>query len=121
MSETKYTLTTEQQDILKSVRNNDSVCIYAFAGAGKTSTLKEIAKDHQDKTILYLAFNKAIAVSSEKTFPSNVKVLTTNALAYRYTANDLNLNGNLNTTGYRSKEIGEIFGVKDYAQSTLLL
>jgi len=79
--ETKSRLTNEQSDIVHS--DSDSLRVIAFAGAGKTSTLKAYAEARPENKILYLAFNKSICAEAESKFPKNVACLTTHSLAYR--------------------------------------
>lgn len=56
--------------------------ILAFAGAGKTSTLKLIAESMPSKRGIYLAFNKAIVDDVKRKMPQNVEVKTFHGLAY---------------------------------------
>ena len=76
-----HELTEEQQGIVAS--QSDSLRIIAFAGTGKTSTLRAYATARPDKKILYLAFNRAVAQEARASFPQNVSCLTIHALAYR--------------------------------------
>ena len=41
-------------------KNNEIVAIKSVAGSGKTTTLLELAKIHNNKKILYIAFNKSL-------------------------------------------------------------
>ena len=59
--------------------------------SGKTTLLIEIAKTLNPSNGIYLAYNKAIALSSSKKFPSNVKCMTIHSLAYQNTVKPLNL------------------------------
>jgi superfamily I DNA/RNA helicase len=59
-----------------------SLKISAFAGTGKTSTLKLMAHARGGHG-LYLAFNRAIANEAKQDFPSSVESKTTHALALR--------------------------------------
>jgi len=78
-------LTKEQKYILDLVKQGEPLIkILAFAGSGKTTILKEIAKANPNKRILYLAFNKAIQMEAKKKFPKNTEVRTTHSLAYKY-------------------------------------
>ncbi|KAF1702946.1 UvrD-helicase domain-containing protein [Pseudoxanthomonas kaohsiungensis] len=54
----------------------------AFAGTGKSSTLKHLARTFPGQRFLYIAFNKAIKEEAVATFPSNVKAMTGHGLAY---------------------------------------
>jgi F-box protein 18 (helicase) len=56
--------------------------IKAFAGTGKTTTLRGVAARHQNMKILYLAFNKAIKEEAQGKFVSNVRAMTAHGLAY---------------------------------------
>ncbi len=86
-------LTNEQQEIIKAVSRYKNIKINAFAGTGKTTTLKFIAQKFKDKKILYLAFNSAIKNEASSIFPNNTYVKTTHGLAYsaikKYTQIDL--------------------------------
>lgn len=77
----KIRLTEEQNAIVSSASN--TLKVVAFAGTGKTSTLRFYAEKKAKYRILYLAFNKSIAEHASKLFPSNVTCKTTHALAFR--------------------------------------
>lgn len=80
-------LTQEQALIIekaKLLKQGEILKINACAGSGKTFTLKQIALTNSKSKFLYLAFNKAIAQQSLKTFPKNVEVKTLHALAYAF-------------------------------------
>jgi hypothetical protein len=76
--------TGEQQAILDAAATGASVAISAAAGSGKTSTLRMIAEARPKTRMLYLAFNKAIQVEADGSFPPNVTCKTAHALAYRH-------------------------------------
>jgi hypothetical protein len=75
--------TVEQQAIIDASRTGDTVAISAGAGTGKTSTLRLIAEANPDKSMLYVAFNKAIQQEADGSFPPNVTAKTAHSLAYR--------------------------------------
>jgi superfamily I DNA/RNA helicase len=77
-------LTTEQKTIINSLKELNNIKIFAFAGTGKTTTLKAIANSYPQARILYLAFNKSIEREAKGKFPRNVEVRTVHALAYKY-------------------------------------
>lgn len=80
-------LTKEQKAIItcaSSLKQGQILKINACAGSGKTATLKQIALANPSQSFLYLAFNKAIAKESAKSFPKNVEVKTIHALAYTF-------------------------------------
>lgn len=76
----KYT--SEQVAALDAAKAGGSLKIAAFAGAGKTTTLKAIASELKGKG-LYTAFNKGIVVDAEKKMPSSCSAKTFHALAYK--------------------------------------
>lgn len=103
-------LTKEQKEIIKAVYKYKNIKINAFAGTGKTTTLKYIAQEFSDKKILYLAFNSAIKNEASSIFPSNTYVKTTHGLAYsairKYTQIDLN-----SLQNYRAIDIANKFEI----------
>ncbi|MDR0621308.1 MAG: AAA family ATPase [Deltaproteobacteria bacterium] len=78
----KFKLTAEQEAILGA--KEKLVAITAYAGTGKTSTLRAFAESHPKEKTLYLAFNKSLAEESKIAFSScpNVLVKTIHSLAY---------------------------------------
>ncbi|MDR3134622.1 MAG: AAA family ATPase [Deltaproteobacteria bacterium] len=75
-------LTDEQEAIIGSTEN--LLAVTAYAGTGKTSTLKIFAKTHPREKMLYLAFNRSLAADSKEAFRDcpNVQVRTIHSLAY---------------------------------------
>ena len=101
-------LTPEQQAVVDalSTSENEPVAVQAFAGTGKTTTLRHLAEALRGRRVLYLAFNRAIAEEARRRFPRHVAVMTTHALAYRLTKTELKLDqvrGN-----YRALELQEL-------------
>jgi hypothetical protein len=80
---------TEEQTLIKRcpIDSNEIISIQAYAGAGKTYILKQLARRLQREfptwKILYLAFNRDIVTSARQEFPRNVNVMTTHSLANR--------------------------------------
>lgn len=77
--------TAQQQHVIDTVKREDVsiVKVKAVAGAGKTFTLVEIAKELQPTTGLYLAYNKAIADEATQKFKgTNMQCSTIHSLAY---------------------------------------
>lgn len=103
-------LTNEQKEIVKAVSRYRNIKINAFAGTGKTTTLKYVAQEFSDKKILYLAFNSAIKNEASTIFPNNTYVKTTHGLAYsavrKYTQIDLN-----SLRNYRAIDIANEFEI----------
>jgi hypothetical protein len=83
LASTNFELTDEQRAIQSAARRRESFAVRAFAGAGKTSTLRAIGADLGNKRVLYLAFNRDIVRESKALFPPNVKVATSHAFARR--------------------------------------
>lgn len=78
----EYELTDEQKAIIEMVGTGRTSKVMAVAGSGKTTTLREIALAYPELTFLYLVYNKAAAEDARKSFPDNVTVKTTAALAF---------------------------------------
>jgi hypothetical protein len=76
-------LTGEQQAILDASATGETVAICAGAGTGKTATLRMIAAAKPNSRMLYVAYNRAVRIDAEATFPQNVTCKTAHALAYR--------------------------------------
>ncbi|MGH8156563.1 MAG: UvrD-helicase domain-containing protein [Rhodanobacter sp.] len=74
--------------------------VSAFAGTGKTSTLRGYAEANPNERILYVAFNKAIQVEASHKFPKHVTAKTAHSIAYgqfghRFGAIDKKLQGDI--------------------------
>lgn len=82
-----FVRTEEQNLIIKDAKETKGdLRIRAYAGAAKTTTLREVAKDMPSTRFLYVAFNKSIQMDAEKSFPGNVTAKTAHSLAYGRTA-----------------------------------
>lgn len=101
-------MTKQQEDILSSIKNFQSIKINAFAGTGKTYTLRLIANEYQDKNILYLAFNTAIKNEAQGLFPKNTTISTTHGLAYKAIKNHTNIDLS-QLINYRAMDISKRF------------
>ena len=78
-------LTQEQLDIINfDLKPKEMLKTLAYAGAGKTSTLVQVAIKYAGKSILYLAYNKSVKEDAVTKFPFNVDVETIHSLAYRH-------------------------------------
>ena len=75
--------TDEQAAAVAMAAKLQSFKVMAYAGAGKTSTLKLIGNELGRCSGIYLAFNKAIADEAASKFGRNVKCMTFHSLAYR--------------------------------------
>lgn len=74
--------TAEQQAALDAFTSGGSLTLTAGAGTGKTSTLRLLSEAAGTRRGLYAAFNRAIATDAKGSFPRNVTVKTTYALAF---------------------------------------
>jgi hypothetical protein len=74
--------TAEQEAVVEAAQCGGDLKVKAYAGAGKTSTLRLVAQQFVGKRGSYLAFNKEIADSARRGFPSNVVARTIHSLAY---------------------------------------
>lgn len=103
-------ITKQQQEILKAIQKYKNIKINAFAGTGKTTTLKLIANEYANKKILYLAFNSSIKNEASSIFPNNTSIKTTHGLAFaaikKYTQVDLKT-----IVNYRAMDISKEFGI----------
>ncbi|SPS02609.1 hypothetical protein CBM2634_U20014 [Cupriavidus taiwanensis] len=76
------TPTDEQERVVEAVCAGGALKVKAYAGAGKTSTLRMAAEAHGRARGLYLAFNKDIATEAASKFPSNTRCRTVHSIAY---------------------------------------
>lgn len=113
--------TQEQIEIINSLRDYDRVKVYAYAGTGKTTTLKMLTEYYSRYRFLYLAFNNSISKEARKKFPMNTDVRTTHSLAMNMVSSDININGNL-INRYRVIDILDLYDdVPNYQIGSLIL
>jgi len=72
----------EQQQALELFLQGGNLRIDAYAGTGKTATLRLLTNSSQ-KRALYLAFNRSIAVEAQQSFPPQVACMTSHSIAFR--------------------------------------
>lgn len=89
---------TPEQSLVVDTNHTTDVVVEARAGTGKTTVLKMFAVVRPDDKMVYLAYNKPVADEAKRTFPPNVTVMTSHALAYRTVGYQYRhkLGGNLN-------------------------
>jgi F-box protein 18 (helicase) len=76
-------LTDEQKAIVNTdVKRGDCLKVVAFAGTGKTTTLRQYAEIYGNRC-LYVAFNKSVEQSAKVSFPTNATCRTVHSLAYQ--------------------------------------
>ncbi len=103
-------ITKQQKEILESVKKHKNIKINAFAGTGKTTTLKLISQTYATQKILYLAFNSAIKNEAMEIFPKNTSVKTTHGLAYVAVKKHTSINLD-KLVNYRAIDISKEFGI----------
>lgn len=75
-----YIDTPEQTAVIAWKGERLVVC--AFAGSGKTTTLRRFAEENPTERMLYVAYNRAIRDEAEQKFPFNVTCKTSHQLAW---------------------------------------
>src|SRR5260370_13276143 len=104
-----YKHNAEQHAVLDAVLGGGDMKIKAYAGAGKTSTLRLIADHRAGNRGSYLAFNKEIAEHARRGFPRNVSARTVHSLAYASVAPALT--ARLNVPGEPPHELAARYGL----------
>lgn len=84
----KFSPTDEQITCIDMARAQRSFKVVAYAGAGKTTTLRLISDDiflnYPRARGLYLAFNKSIALAAKGQFDARIQTKTFHALAFAH-------------------------------------
>ncbi|ASG86863.1 UvrD-helicase domain-containing protein [Salmonella enterica] len=75
-----YSDTPEQAAVI--AWKGERLVVSAFAGTGKTSTLRRYADENPTERMLYVAYNRAIRDEAEQKFPFNVTCKTSHQLAW---------------------------------------
>ncbi|MCT7372674.1 DNA helicase [Mycolicibacterium llatzerense] len=75
--------TDEQAGIIDAAAAGKNTVIQAGAGTGKTSTLKMVARKLNNRSAIYIAYNKSIATEAAASFPDTVSCRTSHSLAMR--------------------------------------
>jgi ATP-dependent exoDNAse (exonuclease V) beta subunit len=91
-------LTQEQLTVVDAAKTGEHLKVVAFAGAGKTFTLVEVAKALKTKHILYLTFSRALATEAEEKFHGLAKAMTNHALAFHKTGKPFGKKGRLRSS-----------------------
>ena len=78
----------QQQAVVEALFTGGDIVIRAAAGAGKTSTLKILARrlqKHKPKErVAYIAFNTTVADEARESMPSNVEVRTADSISFNW-------------------------------------
>ena len=75
--------TSEQAAIVSAFKRGGDLVINAGAGTGKTSTLKMVSGAVPKKSLVYIAYNRAVADESGRSFPENTHCATAHSIAFR--------------------------------------
>ncbi|EDQ5929584.1 AAA family ATPase [Salmonella enterica subsp. enterica] len=78
-----YSDTPEQAAVI--AWQGKRLVVGAFAGTGKTTTLRRFAEQNPDERMLYIAYSRAIRDEAEQKFPYHVTCKTSHQLAYAAT------------------------------------
>ena len=109
-------LTDEQGEIREGVatlKPGENLKVIAFAGAGKTTTLKACAEARNDRGI-YLAFNSSIAKEAkEKLARSKCQAKTMHGLAFGVMREWMEAPAQINARSFMSSQIMDRFHVPD--------
>ena len=110
-----YTPTAEQIDCVKWFATHGDLVIQAGAGAGKTSTLIQLANHAlvAGRQGWYGAFNKSIVTDTAKKMPGNVECSTMHSLAFR--AVGVAYRARLDSGRQRNDEVARILGIDPFA------
>jgi UvrD-like helicase family protein len=103
------TPTAEQEAILDAYLTGEPLVVEALAGTGKTSTLRMLASATPNRGALYVAYNKAIQVDAERSFPANTLCRTAHSLAYQTVG--YTLKGKLRKPRQRAADVARILGI----------
>lgn len=102
--------TPEQQAVVDAARSGKELVVQAGAGTGKTSTLRMVAQALEGKSVMYLAYNKAIASEAAASFPDWVNCRTAHSLAMGTVGQ--RFRHRINGPRQQARHIAEFFGVR---------
>src|SRR5215471_17364299 len=103
--------TAEQQLVIDKFLTRRPLKIAAFAGAGKTTTLRMLAESVRSRGV-YLAFNRSIAIEAKSKFPKSVDCSTTHAIAFRAVMPRYGSTTKMTKT-LLAKQLGAVLGYDD--------
>jgi hypothetical protein len=109
--------TPEQHAVVDAVLGGSDLKVKAYAGAGKTSTLRLVADRLGNRRGSYLAFNREIAEQARRGFPPNVNARTVHSLAYAAAAPSLSARARLPSEP--PQELAARFGIGPVAVPTI--
>jgi superfamily I DNA/RNA helicase len=97
-------LTEEQAAVVEAARSGQNLKVVAFAGVGKTFTLKAVAQALRGKKILYLTFSRALASEAREKFRGLADAMTNHALAFHKTGKRFAEKGRLKGSLYLARK-----------------
>ena len=100
----QHILTREQYDAVETFKSRHHMRVVAYAGAGKTSTLRAMAGSVLNRRGLYIAFNKSVQEEAQGRMPSNVESRTGDSLGW--TGIPKNITSSTNVTPRAGSMIG---------------
>ena len=111
--------TQEQKDIINYTPEiGETIKVQAFAGTGKTSTLRAYTGKRPNRKFLYVCFNKAIQEYAAKVFGPNTDCKTIHSLAWSryagYYKNKL-------VQSLKATTVNDVLGYNDYVKSRFAL
>ena len=115
-----FTPTQEQQAIIDAYLAGKNLVINAFAGTGKTTTLRVLAEANPRARVLYLAYNKSAQIDARGSFPVNARCLTSHGLAYQPMAHMSQRIGGKRLTGNQLAKIIRVSGPTRLTQDRVL-
>lgn len=106
-----HTPTPEQADAIEKFSTGRNLGVQAGAGAGKTSTLKGMARTAPNRAGVYLAFNKTIASEARRDMPMGVQSTTMHSLAFRMVGEALAARQRLDQPRIASSKLARLMGI----------
>lgn len=105
-----FQLTDEQIAVVDGYLCGERLTVDALAGSGKTSTLRACAEASPTRGATYVAYNKAIQVDADRSFPANTLCRTAHSLAFN--AVGYTLAEKLRRPRQRARDVARILGIK---------
>jgi len=111
--------THEQRAATDLFMTEQSLKINAFAGSGKTTTLRVMGESTKRRG-LYLAFNRSVADYASRLFPSNVECRTIHSLAFRQMHQVIRVESKL-VGSINRNQVCNLLNLSDYSVGSHLL